>query len=153
MLYDFTRQGRASEWERVKPNRWTSICGGTNCCVPQCSHNSLKNPNLSFYKIPKDGPKEFIEIIYIYVESIYFDNDWWERTMVPELTSFYFNYFLLYLKSCWNHLLFKYYLENILDKTQIHKLGLLVYILHIKGPQNVTAVEYFQVLLWVYPFM
>ena len=65
MLYDFTRQGRASEWERVKPNRWTSICGGTNCCVPQCSHNSLKNPNLSFYKIPKDGPKEFIEIIYM----------------------------------------------------------------------------------------
>ena len=44
--------------QQVKPNRWTSSRGGTNCCVPQCSHNSLKNPNLSFYKIPKDGPMQ-----------------------------------------------------------------------------------------------
>ena len=29
-------------------------CGGTCCCVPNCVSNSRKNPELSFYKFPKD---------------------------------------------------------------------------------------------------
>ena len=36
----------------------------------------------------------------LYVESAYFDNDLWERTMVPELTSFYFDFLLPCLNIC-----------------------------------------------------
>ena len=42
--------------QQVKPKQSTRSRGRTNCCVPQCSNNSLINPDLSFYKIPTDGP-------------------------------------------------------------------------------------------------
>ena len=28
--------------------------GGINCCVPQCTSNNTKNPELSYHKLPKD---------------------------------------------------------------------------------------------------
>ncbi|CAB4025193.1 THAP domain-containing 11, partial [Paramuricea clavata] len=31
------------------------LYGGKNCCVPQCTNSNLRNPELSFYKIPKDS--------------------------------------------------------------------------------------------------
>ena len=28
--------------------------GGTTCCIPTCSSNTKRNPDLSFYRIPTD---------------------------------------------------------------------------------------------------
>ena len=39
--------------KRTQPGN--QLYGGKNCCVPQCTNNSLRNPELSFYKIPKDS--------------------------------------------------------------------------------------------------
>ena len=35
----------------------------------------------------------------LHVEQVYFDNDLWEKAMVPELTSFYFEYVLPKIKE------------------------------------------------------
>jgi hypothetical protein len=40
--------------EVVEQKKIKKTCGGKNCCVPQCLNNSLRNPELSFYSIPKD---------------------------------------------------------------------------------------------------
>lgn len=44
----------AQQLEYEKSKSCTGSYGGKNCCVPQCKNNSLKNPELSFHKIPKN---------------------------------------------------------------------------------------------------
>ena len=43
-----------SEVRTETPRTHKSKGGGITCCVPHCYNNSQRNPNLSFYVIPKD---------------------------------------------------------------------------------------------------
>jgi hypothetical protein len=55
--------------DNIQVNLRTSACkvkhGGINCCVPHCTNNNIKNPEISFHKIPKDEAlqKKFVKLL------------------------------------------------------------------------------------------